>query len=77
MKLDDLLKGKATTIKGVNYLSTADYVNPFIEKMSRYTDDFIIQVREPNQITRNNDSDDITYNRVYIQAVLPDVLDQV
>lgn len=73
--IEDLLKGKATKIKKNEYLKTEAYVLPFLDKLSKYTDDFRVQVKLPNQITKtiNNeiDNDDITYNRVWIQAILP------
>lgn len=74
--LNELLKGKATIIKGKNYLPTAGYVEPFLERLSKFTDDFRIHVQLPDQITRTVEGDinmdDITYNRVYIEAVMPD-----
>lgn len=72
--LNTLLKGKQTSIKNKNYLQTAAYVEPFLERMSKLTDDFRVQVRLPDQITREDDIDDITYNRVIIQAILPEEL---
>lgn len=76
--VEELLKGKPTVIKGKNYYPTSGYVEPFLERMSKYTDDFRVQVQLPDQITRtvNGDlnMDDITYNRVLIQAVMPDDL---
>jgi hypothetical protein len=74
--LDELLKGKATRIKGKDYFPTAGYVEPFLDRISSLTNDLRIQVQTPNQITLNPNGDidfeDITYNRVWIQAVLPD-----
>lgn len=74
--LEELLKGKATRIKNNTYFPTIGYVEPFLERVRSLTDDFRIQVQTPNQITLNKDGDidfeDITYNRVWIQAVLPD-----
>lgn len=74
--LEELLKGKATKIKKNNFFQTAAYVEPFLEKMSKFTDDFRVQVKLPDQITKTVDDeinmDDITYNRVWIQAVMPD-----
>lgn len=79
INLETLLRGKATLIKGKEYLSAEAYVTPFLERMSKYTDDFRIQAKLPDQIsiTRNKDInfDDIVYNRVWIQAVLPDGVD--
>ena len=72
--LNTLLKGKATSIKGKDYFPTAAYVEPFLERMSRLTDDFRIQVKLPDQITKDKDLEDVTYNRVVIQAVLPEEL---
>lgn len=78
INLDDLLKGKATIIKGKEYLSTEQYINPFLERMQKFTSEFRIQVKLPDQytLTKNNEinTDDITYNRVWIEAVLPDEL---
>lgn len=74
--LEELLKGKATKIKKNDYFPTAAYVEPFLERMSKFTNDFRIQVKLPDQITRTVDgeinTDDITYNRVWIQAVMPE-----
>ena len=70
--LEELLRGKETIIKNKQYGSTASYVEPFLEKMSEYTDDFLIEVKLPNQMTVEKNINDITYNRVLIQAVLPE-----
>lgn len=72
--LNTLLKGKQTSIKNKNYLQTAAYVEPFLERMSKLTNDFKVQVKSPDQITRENDIEDITYNRVIVQAILPEEL---
>ena len=71
MTLDLLLKGKETLIKGKHYGSTASYVEPFLERMAEFTDDFLIEVKLPSQMTLDNNVNDITYNRVLVQAVLP------
>lgn len=76
LTLNELLKGKATQIKGHNYFETEAYVTPFLERMSKFTNDFRIQAKLPDQITKTPDgehnTDDITYNRVWIQAVMPE-----
>lgn len=74
ISVEQLLKGKATSIKGNDYFQTAAYVEPFLERMSKLTSNFKIQVKLPNQITKEDDLEDITYNRVVIQAILPDEL---
>lgn len=68
--LEELFKGKATQIGKKEYYSTKDYIDPFIQSMSKFTDNFICKVKEPKQITIGEEKD-VTYNRVYVQAVLP------
>ena len=69
--VSELLKGKPTIIKNKEFFQTKNYVEPFFEKMSVFTDDFRIQVKVPDQMTYSQDITDLTYNRVLIQAVLP------
>ena len=69
--VEELLKGKGTLIKNKEYLPTRAYVEPFLERLSKHTNDFTIQVKLPDQITTINDREDITYNRVWIQANMP------
>lgn len=69
--LNELVAGKATVIRGKDYLSTREYVQPFIDEMSKITTDFKIQVRLPDQMTVG-DTTDTTYNRVLIEAILGD-----
>lgn len=75
ISLNELLQGKSTLIKNKEYFSTAAYVEPFLERMSKYTDNFLIQAKLPDQIsiTKKEDlsSQDIVWNRVWVQAVLP------
>lgn len=75
LSLDSLLKGKATKIKDKEYFTTEQYVTPFLERMSKFTNEFIIQAKPADQIslTQNGDInfEDIIYNRVNIEAVLP------
>lgn len=76
LTLKQALAGKSTSIKGKEYLSTAAYVEPFLERMSKYTDNFIFNGIQPDQITLTKDGDinleDITWNRMWVQAVMPD-----
>lgn len=67
-----LMAGKACSIKDVEYLSTAEYVTPFVEELSRFGAKFIVDVEVPNQLTRTGGEKDITYNKVLIQAILPE-----
>ena len=70
--IDELLQGKATRIKKNEYFPTRAYVEPFLERVSKVTDKFIIKVETPEQITTQEHIEDITYNRVWIQGILPD-----
>ena len=74
--IDQLLRGKATRIKDKEYFTTEQYVTPFLERMAKFTDDFIIQAKPADQISLTPNGDvnfeDIIYNRVNIEAVLPD-----
>lgn len=74
--IDELLKGKGTKIKNKEYFSTEAYVTPFLERMSKFTNDFRVQVKLPDQISvtkeNNINLDDIVFNRVWIQAVMPE-----
>lgn len=69
--LDLLLKGKPTIIKEKEFLPTAEYVGEFIKEMTRFTADFIINVTLPSQLTLTNKEEDITFNKVWIQAIIP------
>lgn len=70
--ISKLLEGKCTVIKDNEYLSTKEYVNPFIELMKKFTNDFSIQVQLPSQLTITDSEKDITYNRVWVQAIMPE-----
>lgn len=76
LTIDQLLQGKATRIKDKEYFTTEQYVVPFLERMSKFTNDFIIQAKPADQISLTPNGDvnfeDIIYNRVNIEAVLPD-----
>ena len=74
--LNTLLQGKATIIKGKEYFCTEAYVTPFLERMSKFTNDFRFQAKLPDQlsITKKEDLnlEDTVFNRVWIQAVMPE-----
>ena len=76
LTLEHLLQGKATKIKEKEFFTTKAYVEPFFDRMSKYTEEFIINVKPADQISLTPSGevnfDDIVYNRVWIQAVLPD-----
>lgn len=74
LELNELLRGRATTIKNKEYFPTAAYVEPFLERMQKYTNDFRVQVKLPDQLALEEDNPINIYNRVVVQAVLPEEL---
>ena len=76
LSLNEILAGKATRIKNKEYFPTAAYVEPFIERLSKLTNNFVCKGITPNQVTLTKegelDLEDVTFNRVWIQAILPD-----
>ena len=76
LTLNELFAGKATRIKNREYFPTKAYVEPFLERVQKLTSEFRVQVQLPTQITYTEDgsinTEDITYNRVLIEAILPD-----
>lgn len=76
LTINELLTGKGTIIKGKEYLSTEAYVTPFLERMSKFTNDFRIQAKLPDQISITKKEDlnleDTVFNRVWIQAIMPE-----
>lgn len=76
LTLKQALQGKATQIKGKEYFSTEAYITPFLERMYKFTDNFIINAIPANQISLTSEGEmnmeDMVYNRMWIQAVIPD-----
>lgn len=73
--IEQLLKGKATKIKDKEYNPTEAYVVPFLDRMEQKFPKvkYNCKVELPKQITIDPSKvEDITYNRVWIEAVLPD-----
>jgi len=62
--LPKLLEGKPTIIKNKEYFATKEYVNPFLDVMSKFTNDFVVKVQTPDQITTTDGEEDLTFNRV-------------
>lgn len=62
--IEKLLEGKSTKIKTNDYLSTSDYVTPFLEEFKSLGAKFIVNVKLPQQVTTTDGNDDLTYNRV-------------
>lgn len=74
--IDELIKGKPTSIKSKNYFSTQRYVQPFLEKMGVFTNDFTVMAKTPDQMTIN-DGLDVTFNKVLIQAKLENKIEDL
>lgn len=77
LKLDQLLRGKATKIKDKEYFPTEGYITPFLERCDKIPGmTYKCHAELPKQITVTTADDltnieDITYNRVWIEAVFP------
>lgn len=75
ISIDELLNnGRPLTIKNKEFFSTEAYVEPFMERMQKLTNDFIIKVKLPDTMTRSLDNNVLNqgFTRVWIQAVLPE-----
>lgn len=76
LTLEQLMSGKATRIKDKEYYTTEAYVTPFLERISSLTDNFIINAKLADQVSitkeNNVNFDDVIYNRVWIQGILPE-----
>ena len=76
--LEQLMRGKATKIKDKEFFPTEAYVTPFIEHLSKIKGiTYKCHAELPKQITITtaediNSIEDITYNRVWIEGVLPE-----
>lgn len=72
INIDDLLKGQSTTIKGNEFLSTEAYITPFLDRVSKLTNDFVCRAISPNQLSINKNGEvNSLYNKVLIEAVIP------
>lgn len=70
--LQTVLFGKAVDIKGKHFLSTAAYLQPFIDRLKPFNVEFSCNVKLPDVITINDSSEaNITYTRVSISAIFP------
>lgn len=69
--LKTVLEGSATVIKNKEYLSTKAYIEPFVERLKTYTNNFICYVKPADQVSYDDKGVDTIYNKVLIIAVLP------
>lgn len=74
LTINELLEGKPLIIKNKEFLSTKTYVEPFLERLSKYTDNFIAQAISPDILSKQSNEGEInnTFSRVWVQAVMPD-----
>jgi len=76
LTIEQAYSGLPTKIKNSEFFGTKAYIEPFIDRMSKYTDNFTIQAKPATQISLNRDGDvnfeNIVYNRVWVEALLPD-----
>ena len=78
LTIEQLMLGKATKIKDKEFFPTEAYVTPFLKRMNNIPGTtFRYHAELPKQITIStaeelNSIEDITYNRVWIEAILPE-----
>ena len=70
--IDYLMSGLSTVIKGKQYLSTMRYVNSFVTSMRSLNATFRSFVQSPRQSAVMNGMTLSLFNRVWVQACLPD-----
>ena len=70
--LKNVLNGSATAIKTKEYLSAKAYIEPFVERLTPYTTNFICNVKLADQVSYDDKGVDTIYNKVLVMAVLPD-----
>ena len=73
--LEGLSAGKPTIIKNNSFLETKKYTEPFITELQKFTNKFVVNVQTPDQMTITGTGKDLTYNRVWVQAILPGELE--
>lgn len=76
LKLEDIYRGKATMIKNNKYFTTQQYIEPFVDRVDKMCQgNFIVKALPAKQISLTPqgqiDTEDIVFNRVNIEAVLP------
>lgn len=71
-ELKNLLEGKTTVIKGKQYLSTKAYIEPFMKRLEQFNPEYICQVKMPDQLSLTDGKPDLVYNRVHLQAIMPE-----
>lgn len=71
-ELNNVLNGKSTLIKNKQYFSAKDYIQPFLDRMDTMGASYICQVKPAEQVSLTDSNPDIVYNRVHIQAILPE-----
>ena len=70
--LKNVLNGSATAIKTKEYLSAKAYIEPFVERLTPYTTNFICNVKLADQVSYDDKGVDTIYNKVLVMAVFPD-----
>ena len=72
--LETIYEGHATIIKKKEYLSPKAYIEPFVERLSQYTNNFVCNVKPADQLSID-DEPEMVYNKVLITAVFPEEYD--
>lgn len=73
--LKTIYKGKATLIKNKQYYSAKEYIEPFVNRLSKYTNKFVCEVKVADQLSSDGMEINTVYNRALIMAIFPDQYD--
>lgn len=70
--IKELLDGFPCLIKNKEFFSPKIYVEPFLERMSQFTNDFRVQVKLADTLSTKEQNLNNVYTRVLIESVLPE-----
>lgn len=70
--INELYKGLPCIIKNKEFKSSEEYVKPFLDQMSKYTEDFRVSAKLASALSTTNDRTNRVYSRVLIEAVMPE-----
>lgn len=69
---NELYEGLSCLIKNKEFFPTKTYVEPFFEKMSKFTSDFRITIKMADTLSTQQKDLNKIYTRILIQAVMPE-----
>ena len=71
ISINELYEGLPCLIKNKEFFSPKVYTEPFLERMSKLTTDFRVQVKVADTLSTRDQELNKIYTRIWVQAVLP------